>query len=281
MSDSVAPVTRMQYKKHRAQFKNFCDTLHLSAKKSKFVEALQLWVAELSKQGASYGSVLAKLAAVRHHRKKSRKDAKLSSHRLELMLRGLKKRRRTGPGKIPVTISHMQRLHKAADSMGNSEALRVKAMTTLAFFGFLRPSELCISRSNHHLRRQDVRINKTNRYCLIKFNTFKHSEGTQVIKIEEQTHGPIRPVKTIRTYLNTSNNSSPSGHQPLFDMTVEEFKDKIAELCQTAGIKSKITPHCFRVGGATWASRQGWPDARIQQHGRWKSGAYKSYIKPY
>ena len=119
----------------------------------------------------------------------------------------------------------------------------------------------CILRSNHHLRIQDIRVCKTNKYCLIKFTTYKHSNGPQVISIDEQTHGPIRPVKTIRTYLNVSNDSS--SHQPLFDMTVAEFRYNIVELCQAAGIKSKVTPHCFRVDGATWASRQGWPDARI------------------
>ena len=277
MTEAIATNTRTQYRRHWLQFRDFCKELACPRKQEKAIKTLELWVAALSKQGVSYGSILTKLAAVRYHWRRSKKDATLSSHRLELMLNGLKKRKKTTRGKNPITTSHLTRLHKATRSLEKPMALTLRAMTALAFFGFLRPSELCISKSNHHLRRKDVRVSRNNKYCMVKFRLFKHSISPQMIRVDEQTQGPVKPVRTIKRYLDKS--KAASCHQPLFDVTTTEFRNQLDKLCQSAGIKSTITPHCFRIGGATWASKQGWPDARIQQHGRWRSGAYRAYIK--
>ena len=240
---------------------------------------LELWVASLSRKGVSYGQVLSGLSAVRHHVKKHGRNAKLSSHRLELMLKSLKKKKKTTPEKKAVTLSHLKRLCRVSNILNTPEALLLRAMTTLAFFGFLRPSELCMSTSGHTLLRKDVKLGKNETCCYVRFKTFKHSVATQKIKIDKQAPRLICPVENLSAYLDSTTTASPE--RPLFDITTTEFKNTLDTLCHAAKIKSKITPHCFRVGGATWASKQGWSESRIQSHGRWKSGAYKTYIKAY
>jgi hypothetical protein len=37
--------------------------------------------------------------------------------------------------------------------------------------------------------------------------------------------------------------------------------------------------HSFRIGAASYAYEKGLPDERIQLMGRWKSNAYKKYIR--
>jgi len=279
MSGAVARKTKALYRNYWSQFAAFCKRLHLPLSKNKVMEAMELWVASLSRQGVNHGSVLLRLSAIRHKLKKHKTDIQLSSNRLQLMLKGLKKRRRVLPDKTPVTLSKLTRLHRASDRLRKPTAMLLKAMSTLAFFGFLRPSEMCVSSSNHYLRRGDIRLGKKDRCCYIRFRTFKHSDRAQTICINDHTHAPIKPVKIIKLYMDSTVNAARD--QPLFDLTVAQFRKLLEELCQLAKIKSKITPHCFRVGGATWASKQGWSDARIQQHGRWRSGAFKTYIKPY
>ena len=68
------------------------------------------------------------------------------------------------------------------------------------------------------------------------------------------------------------------GTAPLFDVTLQEFRATLEDVRLAASIRTHLTPHCFRHGGATWAANQGWPDARIKAHGRWKSDAYKRYV---
>ena len=38
--------------------------------------------------------------------------------------------------------------------------------------------------------------------------------------------------------------------------------------------------HSFRIGKATTMAEEGYSDIQIANLGRWKSNAYKSYIKP-
>ena len=277
ISTSVTKNTKNLYKKYWSQFRYFCKDLALPLNRDGVVKAMELWIAALGKEGVSYGSILCRLSALRHYIRKSGKNISLTSHRLELMLKGLRKRRKPVKSKNPVTISHIKRLHKVANRRGHSTALMLKAMTTLAFFGFLRPSEFCISKSNHYLRRADVKFGRGYKCGYIRLRTFKHSTVSKTVKVDEQPQGPVRPIKALKDYLNDRPDLLPK--LPLFDMTVLEFSNVLKELCLEAGIKTHISPHCFRVGGATWASSQGWSEARIQKHGRWNSGAYKTYIK--
>jgi hypothetical protein len=49
---------------------------------------------------------------------------------------------------------------------------------------------------------------------------------------------------------------------------------------QRAGIQQEnYNGHSFRIGAATTAAQKGLEDSLIQTLGRWKSGAYKVYIK--
>jgi len=47
-----------------------------------------------------------------------------------------------------------------------------------------------------------------------------------------------------------------------------------------AGISDKgFSSHSFRIGAATSLAMEGVPESRIMQLGRWKSNAYKGYIR--
>ena len=48
-----------------------------------------------------------------------------------------------------------------------------------------------------------------------------------------------------------------------------------------AGVKTALTLHSFRRGGATWYSEQGITNAKLAAIGRWKSNAYLRYVKPW
>ena len=175
-------------------------------------------------------------------------------------------------------MNHLKRLHAASYKLKPQQALLFRAMTSIAFFGFLRPSEYCASNSGHQLQRRDIKFGKSNMCCYLRLRSYKHSEKPAVITIKSSFTSSMHPVKDIKEY---HNNLAPSGERhPLFDVTVQEFGKMLNEVCRLAEIKTKLTPHCFRIGGATWADRHGWSEARIQSHGRWHSRAYKVYIKP-
>jgi hypothetical protein len=171
-------------------------------------------------------------------------------------------------------LKSLRKLVAAASLYFSGEHItQAQAMVTLAFYGFLRPSEYCTD-SPHSLAKTQIRLGA--KHITLKFNTFKHSRQSSRIKIQ-CTDDPTCPVKAVRRYLLTSIYRQSDTN--LFTVTATRWRKDFKEWCQAATLHVGYTPHCLRHGGATWASKQGWPDARIRAHGRWKSTAYRNYVK--
>ena len=66
---------------------------------------------------------------------------------------------------------------------------------------------------------------------------------------------------------------------PLFPVSTTEFAQVLSQCSEQANLKTKLTPHSFRRGGATWFSSNGMTDAKLKAYGRWSSNAYLCYVK--
>ena len=75
-------------------------------------------------------------------------------------------------------------------------------------------------------------------------------------------------------------------HQSLFvksnyaPYSVQLFRDTLRRISAVASLPLGISPHSFRIGFASTLGDAGVPESFIQQGGRWKSDAYKRYIRP-
>ena len=59
-----------------------------------------------------------------------------------------------------------------------------------------------------------------------------------------------------------------------------QFASILAKTLKFCNINNgQFRSHSFRIGAATEAAMRGIPDVVIKQWGRWKSGAYTSYIR--
>ena len=92
----------------------------------------------------------------------------------------------------------------------------------------------------------------------------------------------ICPVQAILQYLKVR---SPS-HGPLFvfqsgsPLPRSSLVSHVQAALQQANIPHKVyNGHSFRIGAATTAVQRGLEDSLIQTLGRWKSAAYKIYIR--
>lgn len=172
---SVAKSTSTMYDRCVGKFVAFCDKLGISPWTCT-VRLVEDWVANLSKRGLSFKSVASRISALRHRFKRKGITTSLESDGLRLMLKGLKRESRSrSTARCPVSKSHLRRLVRLARRLGATQAPRFMTMVSLAFFGFLRPSELCATPSNHHLRRSDIHISKSGGKCTLTFPSFKHS----------------------------------------------------------------------------------------------------------
>ena len=152
-------------------------------------------------------------------------------------------------------------------------------MILVAFFGFLRPSEFCVTERGHYLTWGAVRLSRYGKHLTLRFSTFKHSTSEKKVKVESLEDAGLCPIKAYSDYAGSITRKKSTG--PVFAVPAREFARTLAKLRLSAGIKSRITPHSFRHGGATWASKRGWTDLQIRIHGRWSSGAYDTYIKDF
>lgn len=278
MDKALASSTTVSYGKHVKKFDRFCRDLNLKLHDGVKNDTIELWLTSLRQQGLAYSTVRSHLSAVKHHCIRWGVQAKLDTERIKLLLKGIKKDAGQQEVKSVVTMSHLKRLLRASERMLSHKLhCRFASMISVAFFGFLRPSEFCISQSGHQLQWGDIKFSKNNRSIRLTLTSYKHSCAVSKIYLRknDKLFCPVRLLLEYRRQYSSS-------HGPnLFDVTQRKFGQLLDRVCLQARIKSHLTPHCFRHGGATWAGSQGWSDARIRTHGRWKSDAFKVYVKPH
>lgn len=279
MDEALADKTATTYQRYYNKFSEFCEKLKLRPKGKGSAHSVELWVAELSKCGLTYGTVQSHLSAVRHVSKREGLDIDIQSDKIQLALKGLKRKTIHAPKKHAVSLSELALLQSKADVLPAHTSLMFRIMVSLAFFGFLRPSEYCITTEDHHLKFGDIKLAKSGKSCYLRLKSYKHSVKPTIIKIMGSWSKSDNVVSLLRTYLDR--NSHQCKTAPLFNISVARFRSMLCRVAAEAGLKSLVTPHCFRHGGATWASKQGWSTARIQAHGRWRSSAYTSYVNSY
>jgi hypothetical protein len=160
-----------------------------------------------------------------------------------------------------------------------------KSMFLLAFHAFLRVGEI-----THDVRSQvnviqvdQVTIHSSDNSAVIEFRHFKHSDGRSFrLSIMCQQDPEFCPVLALREYLSVRA-TSPG---PLFlispnvPVSRNQFNVFLSQALSFNGFDlSRYKSHSFRIGSATEAAASGHTDSQIRQMGRWKSDAFKSYIR--
>ena len=157
-------------------------------------------------------------------------------------------------------------------------------MYLLAFHAFLRIGEMTrTGTAKHYLLRGQVIVDNGEMH--ITFNHFKHSAGTSSkITISSLGTGDMCPVEAISEYIAYRKHSSPD--EPLFSFMDSSpiprsfFTQYLQRSLRWAGLSlAAYKSHSFRIGAASTAAIKGFSESQIQYMGRWKSDAFKKYIR--
>jgi hypothetical protein len=190
------------------------------------------------------------------------------------MLQGAKKLSAKPDVRLPITVDILRQLILAVDATSESSYQRslLKAMYLLAYFAFLRVGEFTTdpgSISTHVLMKQDVELQST--------SLGRHAN----LRIMPQPD-IICPVSALRTYYDVRGNVPG----PLFilsdglPVTRSYFATNFNIALQWANLDSRYYKgHSLRIGAATTAAAMGMTDVQIQVMGRWRSNAFKRYIR--
>ena len=220
-----------------------------------------------------------------------------SDPRLERTLQGIKRdhnepARRT---RTPLTRPHLLsllnhlRIHDYNDTV-------MRAAFTLAFAGFLRIGEFTyraldlqmgpafpnwfLTKSSIRLIQHDEHIELT----LPASKTDPFRQGIQLIIAGSHDEAcPVRAMKQLLAMDTHCQETAPLfcvGRREQLPFTRQHVVEKLQELGTTAGLgQATWNGHSFRRGAATWAAEVGISESQIQTLGRWRSDAYKAYIK--
>lgn len=202
------------------------------------------------------------------------------------MTLGCKKLCHTSDGRLPLLHSHIGKLISANDILlSHSPYLKhlYRAIMLLTFFGFFRMGELlpsCAAQSQHVLQFKHIFVRARHIHILL----YKHktNKSGKPVNIHIPSQEPMCPVRAISEYIHLRGNHDG----PLFVSSLSEpltlaafrafFKD-LLNFCELPSARYSL--HSFRIGACTQAVFSGIPHEQIMRMGRWKSHAYKRYIR--
>lgn len=208
------------------------------------------------------------------------------------MLEGAKKLSHTTDSRLPITAVI---LHRLVDTLTLTQtvhfnAVLIQAMFLVAFHGFLRIGEITV-RSNNSSSTSNIQA----RDCSINFAHGKIASINILIRHTKHSHGQVFnviipangskycPAQALHTYLKLAKPTIG----PLFQfmggipVTRSYFDQQLRHTLQAAGFDpSRYKGHSFRIGAATEAvSSLGLSEHQVQKLGRWKSNAFRSYVR--
>ena len=209
-------------------------------------------------------------------------------------LSGLQKLNPQINSRLPITIDILRKLIISLDFLfTNDYKVRLfRAMFSLSFFGFLRPGEIAPRTAlSKVLTLNDAAIHGPPSSGLhITFRDYKHNTGNRpfILHIAPHVDPKLCPVNLLADYLAVRVTSSKctKASVPLFvqdngnPVSSSLFATTLRDCILSLGLDpTSFKSHSWRIGAASWAASRGFSDDHIRKLGRWKSDAFKKYIR--
>lgn len=295
VSASLSKSSQAAYKRHWARLDSFIDNYfkdHEWPHGPVTNQIMAAFIAYLYKCNYSPATILSNVSAISYIHKIQGWNDPADSFIIKKILVGAKNLSGTVDTRLPVTLDMLTKLCRSVKHVVKSQYMScaLQAMFSLAFFALLRVGEFTVKKQASKeeqdvLHVSDIKFqgHKNNKKMFITIRKYKHNKSQRPItlQLEKQT-GQVCPIKHMTLYLAHRKNNT----KPLFvfpdgaSITRAFFSRNLKQCIELAGFdSSRVKAHSLRVGGATQAAMLGFSDTQIQAMGRWKSDAYKKYIR--
>ena len=202
------------------------------------------------------------------------------------LLAGAKKLAAKPDTRLPITPTVLHQIVNATPFIVSSHYVRcmLQSMFLLCFHAFLRIGEITIHSKAWHefvIQVSDVTIS-TSSLTLVMCH-FKHNTSGRPVTLSiSRTHDKYCPVLALSRFLQVR----ATAQGPLYacanayPVSRNFFCEHLTKTLKYAGLDpDKYKGHSFRIGAATAAADAGLSETQIQTMGRWKSTAFKRYIR--
>ena len=251
------------------------------------LSTLLTFIAHLFVNQCSSSSILTYISALSYVNKLSANEDNTTHFLVKKLLKGVQRSAQSPDVCLPIEIDFLGKildnLHLTVSS--HYKVLMFKALFALMFHAFLRAGEVTIR--SKVLQLQDCSFTMRGQEVkdmIITISQFKSNTDQKPFRISiapsfKSTHCP---VTAMRDYLRVRKASEG----PLFCLSPNTavsrqlLSETLSTCLQSIGVNaSRYKAHSFRLGSATTCAKLGFSDSVIQRLGRWKSDAFKRYIR--
>jgi hypothetical protein len=204
------------------------------------------------------------------------------------MLKGYGKTGVRFDSRLPITVPILNRICNNCSNILESQyvACMFRSMCAIAFYAFLRIGEITATKRAPEVLQlsQITKLSHQGSIAAIKVTLydFKHHYNKSPISIEVSRQPDVCQVQTILDYINLRG-TAPGPLFQHFDgapVARSQFTNWLTKSVKCCGLDStKYKGHSFRIGAASHAADFGYSDSQIRIMGRWKSDAFKKYIR--
>ena len=290
LNNSVSDNTKQVYNQALTVYMGFLREYSLSQTWPPTLVHLVQFVAYLSKfKNCSHSTINAYLSGISFFLKLYNLQDFTRAFIIQKMLTGLRRARPNKDSRMPITIDILKQIQRALlyVAVSNYETVLFSTAYLIAFFGFLRVSEIAVEQKQGDITKVvlysdtvvsekqcalTIRSSKTDQFAKSATLIFTQSRDTSVCPFSHlQQYLKLRPDKSGPLFCHFSG-------EPL---TKYQFRAMLSKCLKFGGIKSNIKSHSFRIGAATYASTLGVPDEEIKHLGRWstKGETHRRYIR--
>lgn len=201
-------------------------------------------------------------------------------------LKAIQRKSQTCDIRMPITLDILGRLVDAASHIAHSdyEYHMLKAFFLVMFFGFFRIRELMVDPQKPQSVIDITQVTRNSSGFVISIAHFKHNVTGHptLICLTAKQDRKLCPVEALIDYVRKRGRYAGSlfldqQRQPV---TRNLFCTRLKSCVRFCGLDPNLyKSHSFRVGACTLASEQNIPNETIRLLGRWKSDAFKRYIR--
>lgn len=248
------------------------------------------YIGYLSLNKRSPATALQHIAAIsRQHKLNAMLDS-TDNFIIKKILTGMKNSNPRQDIRHPITLPVLRNLLRALDYVCSSvyESKLFKSMFTMAFHAFLRVSELVCTEvdpgKSKGLLLSDIRLTKDQLVVCIRLSKTDQLGAKCCLRIPSHPDKFDCPAVTLHQYLIARPSTSPDTslfiHIDSKPVSKYQFNAVLKRALSFINLScSSYKSHSFRIGAATSAAVNGIPYQIIQEWGRWKSMAYRTYIR--
>lgn len=284
LTSTLAPASTQAYKRAWSIYRNFANKFDMSNDLPLSQETLALFISYLFAEGYAASSIVSFISSIAYIHKINNLPDNTSCFLIQKLLSSCRKSRPSMDIRLPITIVVLPKICDALEHTISNIYKRAlfQTMFLLAFHGFLRIGEITsVGTANKVLQVSQITFQKSK--VLIHFQNYKHSDG-KVFTLTINSCNSLKycPVGALEHYIKMRGRTDG----PLFcypqntAVTRQEFSNILKQSLMFCNLDvNRFKGHSFRIGMASYCASRGMSDSQIRFLGRWKSDAFKYYIR--